>query len=95
MTYRVKLVKRESGTTHDGYCSDAETYEYSREFTETVEVSQKFYNDYISSDGVVTDYGLESLRVKLNGCNTGGSGYCGCKYKIECISGKLVNEKEE
>jgi hypothetical protein len=95
MTYRVKLEKRESGTTHDGYCSDAETYEYSREFTETIEVSQEFYNDYILSDGVVTGEGLERLRVKLSGCNTGGSGYCGCKYKIECISGKLVTEEEK
>jgi hypothetical protein len=95
MTYRVKLVKRESGTTHDGYCSDAETYEYSREYTETIEVSQKFYDDNILSDGVVTGEGLERLREKINGCNTGGSGYCGCKYKIECISGKLVTEEEK
>ena len=92
MTYLVKLEKRESGTTHDGYCSDAETYEYSREFTETIEVSQQFYDNYILSDGVVTGEGLERLRVRISGCNTGGSGYCGCEYKIECISGRLVEQ---
>ena len=26
MVYRVELEKQQSGTTHDGYCSDAETY---------------------------------------------------------------------
>ncbi len=76
MTYRVKLaVKRESKrTTLDGYCSDAETYEYSREYTETIEVSYQFYYDYILSDESLTGDGLERLREKINGCNTGGSG---------------------
>ena len=75
MTYRVKLEKRQSGTTHDGYCSDAETYEYTRDFTEVIEVSREFYLNYILDDGTVTGEGLNKLKVRFNGCDTGGSGW--------------------
>ena len=91
-TYRVKLEKRQSGTTHDGYCSDAETYEYTRDFTEVIEVSREFYNNYILDDGTVTGEGLNKLKVRFDGCDTGGSGYCGCETHIVCLSGKLVEK---
>lgn len=87
--YKVRLEKRQSGTTHDGYCSDAETYEYTRDFTEVIEVSREFYLNYILDDGTVTEEGLDKLKVRFYGCDTGGSGYCGCKTHIVCLSGKL------
>jgi len=89
-TYRVKLEKRQSGTTHDGYCSDAETYEYTKDFTEVIEVSREFYLNYILDDGTVSKEGLNKLKVRFNGCDTSGSGYCGCETHIVCLSGKLV-----
>lgn len=92
MVYRVELEKQQSGTTHDGYCSDAETYPYSKTFTEVIEVSKHFVNNYVLPNGKITRDGLDTLRVNMSGCDTGGSGYCGCETNIICLSGRLLTE---